>query len=59
MNFEGNKTVKSYFSCSLSSLLGFWVVLELFWGFLDLLPLTALEANPPFKSERGGGDTPK
>ena len=30
MNFEETKTVKSYFSCSLSSLLGFWVVLEPF-----------------------------
>ena len=32
MNFEENKTAKSYFSCSLSSLLGFWVVLEPFQG---------------------------
>ena len=31
MNFEENKTVKSYFSCSLLSLLGFWVVLEPFF----------------------------
>ena len=36
MNFEGNKTVKSYFTCSLSSLLGFWVVLEPFQGFFDV-----------------------
>ena len=28
MNIKENKTVKSHFSCSLSSLLGFWVVLE-------------------------------
>ena len=32
LNFEENKTAKSYFSCSLSSLLGFWVVLEPFRG---------------------------
>lgn len=30
MNFEENKTAKSCFSCSLSPLLGFWVVLELY-----------------------------
>ena len=30
MNFEENETVKSYFTYSLSSLLGFWVVLEPF-----------------------------
>ena len=30
MNIEQNKTVRSYFTCSLSSLLGFWVVLEPF-----------------------------
>ena len=29
-NIEENKSVKSYFTCSLSSLLGFWVVLEPF-----------------------------
>ena len=33
MNFKENKTAKSYFSCSLSSFLGFWVVLEPFWEF--------------------------
>ena len=33
MHFEETKTVKSYFSCSLSSLLGFWVVLEPFGVF--------------------------
>ena len=38
MNFEETKTVKSLFSSSLSSLLGFWVVLELFRVFFsDLL----------------------
>ena len=38
MNFEETKTVKSLFSYSLSSLLGFWVVLELFRLFFsDLL----------------------
>ena len=30
MNFEETKTVKSYFSSSLSSLLGFWVVKSFF-----------------------------
>ena len=29
-NIEENKTVKSYFTCSFLSLLGFWVVLEAF-----------------------------
>ena len=33
MNFKENKTAKSYFSWSLSSFLGFWVVLEPFWEF--------------------------
>ena len=36
MNFEETKTVKSYFSRSLSSLLGFWLVLKPFrccWCF--------------------------
>ena len=33
MNFEETKTVKPYFSSSLSSLLGFWVVLEPFRVF--------------------------
>ena len=33
MNIEENKTVKSHFSCSLSSLLSFWVVLEAFRFF--------------------------
>ena len=41
--FWENKTVKSYFSCLLSSLLGFRVVLEPFQGFFDLLPLTTLK----------------
>ena len=41
--FWENKTVKSYFSCLLSSLLGFRVVLEPFLGFFDLLPLTTLK----------------
>ena len=31
MNFEETKTVKSYFSSSLSSLLGFWVVKSFFF----------------------------
>ena len=43
MNFEENKNVKSYFTCSLSSLLGFWVVLGAFrlllLFFSDFLPL--------------------
>ena len=30
MNFKENKTAKSYFSCSLSSFLGFWLVLKPF-----------------------------
>ena len=30
---EENKTVKSYFTCSLSSLLGFWVVLPFIYFF--------------------------
>ena len=34
MSFEENKNVKSYSSCSMSSPLGFWLVLELFRGFL-------------------------
>ena len=33
MNFEENETAKSYFSCSLSSLLGFWVALQPFRVF--------------------------
>ena len=33
MNIEETKTVKSYISCLLSSLLSFWVVLELFRFF--------------------------
>ena len=42
MDIKENKTVKSHFTCSLSSLLGFWVVLEPFQGFFDFLPLTRL-----------------
>ena len=38
--FEENKTVKSCFSCSLSSLLGFWGVWEPFWEFFYFVPLT-------------------
>ena len=43
MNFEENKTVMSYFSCSLWSLLGFWVVLEplQLCSIFFLLPLRA------------------
>ena len=37
VNFEETKTVKSYFSCSLFSLLGYWVVLEPLRAFIDLL----------------------
>ena len=33
MDIKENKTVKSHFTCSLSSLLGFWVVLEPFQVF--------------------------
>ena len=33
MDIKENKTVKSHFTCSLSSLLGFWVVLESFRFF--------------------------
>ena len=36
MNFEENKTPKSFFSSSLSSVVGFWAVLEPFRGFFDL-----------------------
>ena len=34
--------LKSYFSCLLSSLLGFWMVLKLFWVFANFLPLIPL-----------------
>ena len=34
-NIEENKTVKPHFSCSLSSLLGFWVVLEVIRFFFS------------------------
>ena len=38
-NIKEYKTVKSYVTCSLSSLLGFWVVLEPFcFVFFDFLP---------------------
>ena len=33
MSIKENKTDESYFTCSLLSLLGFWVVLKPFWGF--------------------------
>ena len=39
MNFKENKTAKSYFSCSLSSFLGFWVVWSRSESFLDHSPL--------------------
>ena len=39
MNFEESTTVKSHFNCLSSSLLGFWVVWELFRGFFYFLPL--------------------
>ena len=42
MYIKENKTVKSHFTCSLSSLLGFWVVLEPLFFFFDFLLLTAL-----------------
>ena len=50
MNFEENKTVKSHFSYWLSSLLGFWVVLEAF-GFFPIIFLLPL-------LERGKLETP-
>ena len=37
-NIEENKTVKSYVTCSLSSLLGFWVVWSRSVFFFDFLP---------------------
>ena len=46
-NIEGNKTDMSHFSCSLSSLLGFWVVLEpfrvFFFFFLFLFQFSSLQ----------------
>ena len=36
INFEETIIVKSYFSCSLSSLLDFWVVLEPFRSFSSI-----------------------
>ena len=52
MDIKENKTVKSHFTCSLSSLLGFWVVLEPFMGFLNFLPLTALRKRKGWKLQR-------
>ena len=45
INFEETKTVQSYFSYSLSSLLGFWVVLEPFRFF----PPDLLVRRMPFR----------
>ena len=47
INIEENKTFKSYFTCSLSSLLGFWVVLELFrFYYFDVSEILAEGTTP-------------
>ena len=61
MTFEETKTFKSYFSCPLSSLLCFWVVLEFQGFFYLLIPLTFLKRGSslkkPSKSPRNGSKT--
>ena len=49
MNLEENQTTKSYFSCLLLSLFGFWVVLEPFQGFFSFLPLSTLKKREGWK----------